>query len=376
MIRANVRKSLQDFHLNLTIEVGAEILVLFGPSGAGKSTALQCLAGLIEPDCGQIELDGEVVFSGDSRGVRVNTPIHRRRIGYVFQDYALFPHMSVYRNISYGAQGRPDLHSRVLRMLEMMRLKGLEERYPHQLSGGQQQRVALARALMIEPRALLLDEPFSALDSAVREKLQQDLRQMHERLRLSTIYVTHNIEDAFTLGDRVAIIDRGAITQVGAKWDVFHYPSSRAVARYTGTKNIFDGEIAGLDEGSLFVRWRDFVLEASPRPLQAGQRVCFCIRPEDIMIVRPDVPLGTPLRENVFEGRIVGEIPRGATRTLFFRMNESPAGTKRYDFEIRLPNHVYEKLMLGLGKDMIVSLRKDAIHVMADDGPEAAVPRL
>ncbi|MFQ6058502.1 MAG: ABC transporter ATP-binding protein [Anaerolineae bacterium] len=367
MLYVAIEKDLGDFRLDVTFQVGAEIVVLFGPSGVGKSLTLQCIAGLQTPDRGVVRLDGQTVFAAYEDGIRHNVPIHRRRLGYVFQDYALFPHMTVRQNIAYGARRRPDVAERTEAMLVRMRLEGLGDRYPHQLSGGQQQRVAIARALMIEPRALLLDEPFSALDSAVRGKLQGDILGLQRELGLSILYVTHNLQDAFAVGDRLAVLNDGHLEQMGPIEEVFRRPRTRAVARFTGTRNIFDGQVLDSTPEALSIAWRGIVIQAPPQPRARGEGVTFCIRPEEVMILRPDRPLKQAVKHNLLRGHIVSHIPRGATYELFFKAHNLTS-ERDYDLEIQVPNHVYQRLGLAVGAEVTVSLKKSAIHVLPTQG--------
>ena len=223
-LKVNIEKRLATFKLFVQLEVGAEILVLFGPSGAGKTQTLNAIAGLMTPDAGEITLDGTIFFQ--SSGVRrrnpaLNLPARKRHVGYVFQQYALFPHLSALENVSYALWRQPRARERAEALLERMRLAELANRYPHELSGGQQQRVAIARALAMEPRVLLLDEPFSALDSEIRKQLHQDLLRLQSEAELIVIYVTHNLEDAFTVGHRLAVVRNGRIEQIGAPRDVY-----------------------------------------------------------------------------------------------------------------------------------------------------------
>jgi len=223
-LRVNIEKQLATFNLRVQLEVGAEILVLFGPSGAGKTQTLNAIAGLMTPDAGEITLDGLIFFQ--SSGVRrrtpaLNLPARKRHVGYVFQQYALFPHLTALENVSYALWRQPRARERAEALLERMRLVELANRYPHELSGGQQQRVAIARALAMEPRVLLLDEPFSALDSEIRKQLHQDLLRLQAESELIVIYVTHNLEDAFTVGHRMAVVRNGRIEQIGAPRDVY-----------------------------------------------------------------------------------------------------------------------------------------------------------
>ena len=211
----------------MRIEVGTEILVLFGPSGAGKTQTLNAIAGLMTPDAGEITLDGECFFRASSEtsvGKTFNLPARKRRIGYVFQQYALFPHLTALENVSYALWREPQARTRAERLLETMKLADFANRYPHELSGGQQQRVAIARALAMEPRVLLMDEPFSALDSKIRKQLHQELLRLQAEAELIVIYVTHNLEDAFAVGHRLAIVRDGSIERIGTPTEVSaHY---------------------------------------------------------------------------------------------------------------------------------------------------------
>lgn len=231
-LKVNIEKRLATFNLCVQIEVGAEILVLFGPSGAGKTQTLNAIAGLVTPDAGEISLDGAVFFraSREARDVPMfNLPARKRRVGYVFQQYALFPHLTALENVSYALWRQPHARERAEALLERMRLAELANRYPHELSGGQQQRVAIARALAMEPRVLLMDEPFSALDSEIRRQLHQDLLKLQAEAELIVIYVTHNLEDAFTVGHRLAVVRNGRIERIGEPGDVFPHRTNPLV---------------------------------------------------------------------------------------------------------------------------------------------------
>lgn len=219
-LKVNIEKRLDTFNLSVQIEVGAEILVLFGPSGAGKTQTLNAIAGLMTPDAGEITLDETVFFRSSGNGA-INLPARKRRVGYVFQQYALFPHLSALENVAYALWRQPNARERAEALLERMHLSELAHRYPHELSGGQQQRVAIARALAMEPRVLLLDEPFSALDSEIRKRLHEDLLRLQAEAELIVVYVTHNLEDAFTVGHRMAVVRNGAIERTGAPRDIY-----------------------------------------------------------------------------------------------------------------------------------------------------------
>ena len=219
-LKVNIERRLDTFNLAVQIDVGAEILVLFGPSGAGKTQTLNAIAGLMTPDAGEITLDGTVFFRS-SGSTAINLPARKRGVGYVFQQYALFPHLSALENVAYALWRQPHARERAATLLGRMRLTDLAHRYPHELSGGQQQRVAIARALAMEPRVLLLDEPFSALDSEIRKQLHEDLLRLQAEAELIVIYVTHNLEDAFTVGHRMAVVRNGTIERTGAPRDIY-----------------------------------------------------------------------------------------------------------------------------------------------------------
>jgi molybdate transport system ATP-binding protein len=232
-LKVNIEKRLDTFNLSVQIEVGAEILVLFGPSGAGKTQTLNAIAGLMTPDAGEITLDGTIFFRSlgkPSKNGALNLPARKRRVGYVFQQYALFPHLSALENVSYSLWRQPDARQRAEALLDRMRLAQLAHRYPHELSGGQQQRVAIARALAMEPHVLLMDEPFSALDSEIRGQLHQDLMKLQAEAELIVIYVTHNLEDAFTVGHRLAVLRNGIVERIGTPREVYP-PTTNAFAR-------------------------------------------------------------------------------------------------------------------------------------------------
>lgn len=223
-LKVNIEKRLDTFNLSVQIEVGAEILVLFGPSGAGKTQTLNAIAGLMTPDTGEITLDETVFFRSSgvaTKNSAINLPARKRGVGYVFQQYALFPHLSALENVAYALWRQPHARERAETLLGRMRLTDLAHRYPHELSGGQQQRVAIARALAMDPRVLLLDEPFSALDSEIRKQLHEDLLRLQAEAELIVIYVTHNLEDAFTVGHRMAVVRNGTIERTGAPRDIY-----------------------------------------------------------------------------------------------------------------------------------------------------------
>ena len=254
-----------------------ELLALLGPSGSGKTTLLRVIAGLEIPSAGR------VLFGGEDA---THIPVQRRQVGFVFQHYALFRHLSVAENIAYGLRARPratrpaeaEIRRRVADLLALVQLEGYERRFPAQLSGGQRQRVALARALAVEPRVLLLDEPFGALDARVRKDLRRWLREIHERTGQTTIFVTHDQDEALELADRVAILNEGRLEQVGTPDEVTDAPASRFVATFVGAAAILPGRVTG---GKTFVGGRALAIEPPPGLAGAIELIC---RPWDLAL--------------------------------------------------------------------------------------------
>lgn len=231
----DIAKTLGHFHLQVKFEAEDGVLALLGASGGGKSMTLKCIAGIETPDRGRIVLDGTTLFDS---GRRINLPPQKRRIGYLFQQYALFPNMTVYQNIAAGVRDKAKVRTRVGEALETMRLQGLENRRPAQLSGGQQQRVALARIWVNDPAVLLLDEPFSALDNHLRFELEREVRDAIRRFGKTVLLVSHNRDEVFRLSQRVAIMHEGRIERIGEKKEVFFNPGTRQGAMLTGCTNI------------------------------------------------------------------------------------------------------------------------------------------
>ncbi len=279
--------------LDLAVRKG-EFLALLGPSGCGKTTTLRLIAGFTRPDSGEIFIDGQPV---SELGVR------QRQVGIVFQSYALFPNMTAYENIAFGLHVRKlpetEVRSRVFRLLELIGLEDKAEAYPRQLSGGQQQRVALARALAIEPRVLLLDEPLSALDAKVRNNLRFEIKKIQRESGITTIYVTHDQEEALSISDRVAVMRSGQIEQVGTPWEVYSSPSSLFVADFVGVSNFLDVEVK--PDGSVFWQGRPLEVEGSGSFAPGPCRLV--IRPERLLPVS-----GEAGGKNVLEGRVAGRV--------------------------------------------------------------------
>jgi spermidine/putrescine ABC transporter ATP-binding subunit len=270
--------------VSLSIARG-EFVTLLGPSGCGKTTILNLVAGFFTPDAGRILVDGKLVN---------DVPTYKREIGIMFQNYALFPHMTVANNVAYGLKTRrlpkDDITRRVREILGLVKLSGYEERKPRQLSGGQQQRVALARALVINPRVLLLDEPFSALDKNLRASMQVELREIQRQLGVTTIFVTHDQGEALSLSDRVAVMSEGRIHQVGSPEEIYAKPSDRFVASFVGDVNILPARLEMVDDDRATLSWgegRISAPHASVANLSPGAAVDIFARPEEIEIVDP-----------------------------------------------------------------------------------------
>ena len=267
--------------VDLEIESG-ELVALLGPSGSGKTTLLRIVAGLEWPEGGQVFFNGE---DASERSVR------QRQVGFVFQHYALFRHLSVFENVAFGLRVRrrsdrgseAEIRTRVEKLLELVQLKWLADRYPNQLSGGQRQRIALARALAIEPQVLLLDEPFGALDAKVRKELRRWLRSLHEDINVTSVFVTHDQEEALEVADRVVVMNQGRVEQIGTPQEIYERPASAFVHEFIGESIIVP---ISVEDNGVFYNGRK--IDIAPQGVRCGPARLF-IRPYDIEIERPDV---------------------------------------------------------------------------------------
>lgn len=300
------------FQCQAPLEVKSGVLVLFGPSGVGKSSTLQAIAGLIMPKTGEITLDGETLFRRKPGEPNVNLPARARRVGYVFQDYALFPHLTALENVAYPLWRQPDAKLRAHDLLERMGLERFGNRYPHELSGGQQQRVAIGRALAAKPRILLLDEPFSALDLETRRQVRSEIRTVLREARVPVILVTHDREEALALGDSLAILDQGRIVAKGEPLKLLGHPPKERVVRLAGVENILRLKVASVDtaEGVTRCSWGDFHLEAPLSDARVGDELVVGLRADDVLLasVRPQMLSA----RNLFCGQVVSVHQRGA----------------------------------------------------------------
>ncbi len=275
-----------------------EFFALLGPSGCGKTTTLRIIAGFERPDSGELFINGQHA---------TNTPPQERDLNLVFQDYALFPHLTVKQNVAFGLEmqklPRALIRERVGRALELVRLSGLDTRFPSQLSGGQQQRVALARALVTEPSVLLLDEPLGALDPKLRQEMQLELKRLQRELKITFLYVTHDQKEALKMSDRLAVMHGGRVLQVGTPQEIYERPATRFVADFIGESNLLEGRVVHTAGTRALVQIGPFTTNVfSDSPLQINQRVTLALRPERIRLCFPDEGNGiwTGLVEELF----------------------------------------------------------------------------
>lgn len=280
-----------------------ELLTLLGPSGCGKTTTLHIVAGLIEPTQGRVVLNGRDVTS-------LEPP--QRDMGLVFQNYALFPHKTIFENVAFGLRmrrvPREAIRDRVRAVLEVVGLPGVENRYPHELSGGQRQRVAVARAVVIEPGILLLDEPLSNLDAVLRKRMRLELREIQQRLGITTIFVTHDQDEAFEMSDRVILLNNGRIEQTGTPEDMYDRPETRFAAEFIGEANLIHGEVAsvGPAQMDIVLGGKSFPAPLGRNPVAAGDQVFVMVRPE-----RMEISKSAPVTGNGLEGRVVKRVFSG-----------------------------------------------------------------
>ncbi len=306
LIIENVRKRYAEVEAlsGVSLQVrGGEFFTLLGPSGCGKTTLLRCVAGFLRPDAGRILCNGE----------RLDTlPAHRRDIGMVFQNYAIFPHLSVFENVAYGLRARrigPDeIRRRAVETLRLVQMESLADRRPDQLSGGQQQRVALARAMTIRPRLLLMDEPLSNLDAKLRVEMRTEIRRLQKELGITTIYVTHDQEEALAISERLAVMNAGRVEQVGFPWDVYLAPQSAFVAQFIGASNALTGTLVGTDGEWARVQIGGWMLRGRRADGVAG-RALVVFRPEAVELLHEE---GEPAGATVGEGVVVNREFLGA----------------------------------------------------------------
>ena len=363
-LRATIRQVVP-IPLDADLSCGrGEVLALVGPSGSGKSTLLRCIAGLHTPLEGRIECDGETWFDA---GSRVNLSTARRRIGMVFQHYALFPHLSALENVLEGMDDPSGTGSqeRGRELLRKVHLDGLERRRPHQLSGGQQQRVAVARALARDPHTLLLDEPFSAVDRSTREKLYGELAELRRELKMPVVLVTHDLEEAVMLADRVSILSRGKTLQAGPPLEVMERPATVEVARLVGLRNVFEGRVLAhhRSRGVTVLEWNGRRLDVRlQEAFPPGEKVAWALPSAGVLLMPRDRPPEGG-RDNIVDG-IIGKTVTLGNRV---RVPVYVHGTNGALLTMTVPRHLVEKYTLAEGNSLSLRLRGENIHLMPPD---------
>ncbi len=328
-----------------------EFLTMLGPSGCGKTTLLRIIAGFIGPSGGNIYINDERV---------TDIPAHKRQTGMVFQNYALFPHMTVSDNLAYGLRlrklSREDIEFKVRQALELIRLTGYEQRYPRQLSGGQQQRVALARAIVINPDVLLLDEPLSNLDYKLRLAMRGEIRRIQRDTGITTIFVTHDQGEALTMSDRVVILNKGRVMQIGPPTDVYENPSNKFVADFIGEANFFDGTVVACDGSEIGLSVGPLTLYAPfmGDVLPLGQSASFSVRPERLRIQA--VAVDREPKRNVYDATVEHHDYLGAVVRYYLRLGDG--------LIIKVDEHNVSGVRYRPGEEVSVEIPPDDCFVL------------
>ncbi|MFZ5858925.1 MAG: ABC transporter ATP-binding protein [Chloroflexota bacterium] len=342
-------------HVTMQIKHG-EFFSMLGSSGCGKTTSLRMVAGFEWPT------GGEVYIEGMAQG---HTPPFQRPVNTVFQNYALFQHMTIYQNVAFGLEMEKapvnEIKARVGRALEMVQLQGMERRYPKQLSGGQQQRIALARALVKMPNVLLLDEPLGALDLKLRKEMQLELKAIQQKVGITFIYVTHDQEEALTMSDRIAVMSKGKVLQIGGPVEIYERPNCKFVADFIGTSNFLDGTVKAIEgeKADVFVP----VLNAEVKGLisgdvSVGDKVAISVRPEKIRLAEKAV-----LSQNCFEGRIVNSVYIGSDTHLIVDVN----GLQMKVWEQNKISSLDPRAYYAVGQSVWLTLFPENTLVLAND---------
>ncbi len=331
-------------NIDLNVEAGT-LVCLLGPSGCGKTTSLRMVAGFEEPTAGQIFIGQDEI---------TNIPPYIRPTALVFQSYALFPHMSVFNNIAYGLRARRtpknEIEPLVMEVVRLMELEGQEKKAPPQLSGGQQQRVALARALVIQPKVLLFDEPLSNLDALLRVRMRSEIRSIQKRLGITSLYVTHDQEEAFSIADQVAIMNKGKIVQVGAPRELYRAPADRFVAEFVGLSNIVPVKVLGPDKSGVAIQIFDQKVTSRRPPKNARGDVSVVLRPEALKLDR-DNEKGVPatVLSLAFIGPLVRYTVRTADSTVLIVDLHNPTPDQFFEEGTQVRLHLPEQVPALLG---------------------------
>jgi iron(III) transport system ATP-binding protein len=337
--------ALNDINLNV---FSGEFVCLLGPSGCGKTTLLRIIAGLEQQTSGRVIQGGKDVS---------RLPPAKRDFGIVFQSYALFPNLTAAQNIAYGLENTPmpkrQIEQRVKELLETVGLEGFNQKYPSQMSGGQQQRIALARALALSPSLLLLDEPLSALDAKVRTRLRVEITQLQKRLGVTTVMVTHDQEEALTMADRVVVMDKGVIAQVGTPRMVYQSPKTPFVANFIGSTNLLTGEVVSANQ----VRCGNILLEAKIEDLEINSQIAISIRPEAIHL------LGDSEQNDNLPNVIVGEIEGIEFLGSVYHLTLRPDGNAKVAMTIEISIYKARQIDLNLGTTLKIQLPVEELQI-------------
>jgi putative spermidine/putrescine transport system ATP-binding protein len=340
----NVTKKYDDFYAlkNISLNItSGEFMTLLGPSGSGKTTLLMVLAGFTNPDSGSVKFGEEEV---------VLKPPHLRGIGMVFQNYALFPHMTVEQNVGYPQKlrgvGKVETSKSVEEALETVKLGGLGHRKVDELSGGQRQRVALARAIVFKPKILLMDEPLSALDKKLREEMQIELRQLHDTLNMTTVYVTHDQKEALTMSDRITVIDGGELMQLGTPNEIYDHPDNGFIADFIGESSLLPVKV----KNSKAVIGGTEIKVA--QPLDRDGEFLLVVRPEKVFLATSRKKKD----ENYFNGTLIDSIFQGESQLLVIRLDSN--GAEAQQLRVRIPNQsVTDKTLPEIGEKITMALK-------------------
>ncbi len=356
LLISNLTKKFGDFtavnEISFSVQDG-KMIALLGGSGCGKTTTLRMIAGFTSPTGGSIQVDGRDIGK---------IPPYKRNIGVFFQNYALFPHMTTFDNIAFGLKTRKlpkaEIRRKVTEMIALVKLQGMEKRYPRELSGGQQQRVALARALVTQPSLLLLDEPLSNLDAKLRVEMQEEIKRIQRELKITTIIVTHDQEEAISLADEIVVMEAGKIHQIGDPKEVFGFPKDLFVADFMGFSNFIHGTLTAKTQTEAFVesagkRVRVLCPEGSSFP--EGAKVILTIRPENISVNDVEAE-----GANVYTGTITSLIYKGTTTRL------EVSGV----FESPLFVNLHREVQLEVGQTVSVALEPDGIRIFSENNRE------
>ena len=357
----NISKQFGDFraldNVNLDVESG-ELVALLGPSGCGKTTLLRIIAGLETAD------QGSILFSGEDT---TDVHVRERQVGFVFQHYALFRHMTVFENVAFGLRVKPrsqrpsdaQIKQKVTDLLKLVQLDWLADRYPSQLSGGQRQRIALARALAVEPKVLLLDEPFGALDAKVRKELRRWLRRLHDELHVTSIFVTHDQEEALEVADRVVVMNKGRIEQVGTPQEVWEHPASPFVYGFLGDVNLFRGRATGGQ-----VQVGDWQIAAPEHAHALDAEAMAFVRPSDLTVAPYAAGATSGLAARLDRALLIGPLAR---------LELTPHDNPSHILEAHLPANEFRQLGVQEGDSVRVSPRKARVFLETVDDPAAMI---